>query len=109
MWAYTSTITVKGGNRPQVRTVQRCTNPTEDIKKKWGMRVEQTCQFAPVRHNGDKYIYSSSCAKNGMTLQTTGVITVDSDSSYRVDTETRTNNLAQKEAIVAKRLGDCSK
>jgi hypothetical protein len=109
MWAYSSTKTLKNGSKPQERKVQLCTSPTEDIRKKWDSLAGRACQFTPLRHNGAKYVYSSSCERNGVKLQTISVITVESDSSYRVDTESRTNNAAQKEAIVAKRVGDCTK
>ena len=99
----------KGASKPQLRTVSKCTNPTEDIRKKWDMLAVQSCKFSPVTHDGNRYSYSSVCEKNGVTLQSKSVITVESDSAYRVETESHTNNQAQKEVIVAKREGDCAK
>jgi Protein of unknown function (DUF3617) len=109
LWSYTSTISLAGGRKPQARTVKKCTSPTEDIKKKWASLASKTCPMAPLKRAGAKYTYSSSCEKNGVALRTLSVITVESDASYRVDTETHTNNIAQKETLVAQRVGDCAK
>ena len=108
MWAYSSTI-AQGKSEPRVRTVRRCTNPSEDIRKKWQLLAAQACQFSPVKHDGKRYSYGSTCHQNGIALRMTTVISVDNDSSYQVETESRTNEAAQKEVLVARRVGDCAK
>ena len=62
-----------------------------------------------MTHDGNRYSYSSACEKNGLMLQSRSVITVESNSAYRVETDSRTNSQAQKEVIMAKRVGDCPK
>ena len=109
LWSFSSTVNAPGGGKPKVRTVRKCTNPTEDIKKKWEMLATKTCKFSPITRTGKFYKYSSSCEKNGLSLSTSSVITVESTSAYRVETVSHTNNQAQKEVIVAKRVGDCPK
>jgi len=109
LWSFTSTVNLKGANKPQVRTVRKCTNPTADIKKKWDMLASQSCKFSPMTHDGNRYSYGSFCEKNGLILQSKSSIIVESSSAYRVETDSRTNNQAQKEIIEAKRLGECAK
>jgi hypothetical protein len=109
LWSFTSTVTLKGANKPQVRTVRKCTNPTADIKKKWDILAMQSCKFSPMKHEGDRYSYTSFCEKNGLMLQSKSSIIVESSGAYRVETDSRTNNQTQKEVVEAKRLGDCAK
>jgi hypothetical protein len=109
MWSFSSTVSAMAASKPQVRTVSKCTNPTEDIKKKWNALSIQSCKFSPMKHDGDRYSYTSFCEKNGLMLQSKSSIIVESSSAYRVETDSRTNNQTQTEVVEAKRLGDCAK
>ena len=108
LWSFTSTINT-GAGKPQVRSVQLCTNPTDDIKKKWDALSGTSCKFTPVTHAGDRYSYSSVCQNNGVLLQTKStIVVVQSGSAYQVETESRTNNQTRRELVVAQRTGDCT-
>lgn len=109
LWSFTSTVSLQGATKPQERTVRLCTNPTDDIQKKWDTLSMQSCKFSPVTHTGNQYSYNSMCEKNGILLQARSVITVESSNAYRVETQSKTNSQARKEVIVAKREGACSK
>lgn len=109
MWSFVISIASPGATAPHMQSLRKCTNPSEDIRKKWQMLALETCKFSPVTHNGNRYSYTSSCQKEGMQLSTKAVITVEGDQAYRVDTESRTNSQVRKETLVAKREGDCAK
>jgi hypothetical protein len=44
-----------------------------------------------------------------MSSRSSSVLTVDSDSSYRLEVDAVTDGKASKERMVAKRIGDCPK
>ena len=106
-WSFSSTVSMPGANKPQVRTVNRCTNPGEDIRKKWETLAGHACKFSPIERAGNRYSYSSTCDRKGMSLSMKSVITVDSDAAYHAETESHTNKQASRETIVAHRVGTC--
>ena len=108
MWSFSSTVNLKGADKPQVREVRMCANPTDDIRKKWDALAEKSCKFSPITRTGNKYSYSSFCERDGLRLQSKSIIVVESSSAYRVETESRTNSQARKEVIDARRVGDCA-
>jgi len=109
LWSFTINIVTPGSSTPHVQMVTSCTNPSDEIRKKWQSLAVKTCQFSPIAHAGNRYSYSSTCQKDGMRLSMQAVITVQSEQAYRVDTESKTNNQVRKESLVAKREGDCKK
>ena len=106
-WSFKSTVTMPGANKPQVRTVNRCTDPGEDIRKKWEMLAGKACKFSPIEHAGNRYSYSSTCDRQGVSLWLKSVITVESDAAYHAETESHTNKQASRESIDAHRVGAC--
>jgi Protein of unknown function (DUF3617) len=108
LWSFMSTVSAPGGGRPQTRTVQQCTNPTDDISNKWKALAGKACKFSPITHAGDRYTYTSTCQRPGLTVQTRSSIIVESKDAYRVETESRTNDVARKEIIIAQRVGECT-
>ena len=106
-WSFSSTVTMPGANKPTVRSVNRCTNPAEDIRKKWETLAGHACKFSPIEHTGNRYSYSSTCDRGGISLWMKSVITVDSEAAYHAETESHTNKQASKENIVAHRVGAC--
>ena len=44
-----------------------------------------------------------------MSSRSTSVISVESDSAYRVEVDVVTDGQSSKERLVAKRIGDCTK
>ena len=108
LWSFTSTVTT-GGGKPQTRSVQLCTNPTDDIKKKWGMLSGTSCKFTPVTRAGQRYSYSSVCQDKGVLLQIkSSIVVVRTGNAYQVETESRTNNQTRRELVVAQRVGECA-
>jgi len=107
LWSFSLTVNRYGEKNPQVRTMTRCADPGEEIRKKWLNLAAQACKFSPVTHTGNTYSYSSSCDSQGRQLQMKSVIVVDSDDSYRVDSQSHTLTQASREIVVARRVGDC--
>ena len=108
LWSYTTTVTT-GIGKPEARKMQVCTNPTEDIKKKWDTLSSTSCKFTPVTHAGDRYSYSSVCQNSGVLLQLKGsIVVVQPGTAYQVETESRSNNQTRRELVVAQRVGDCT-
>jgi len=92
----------------------KCTSPTEDMKKMSAKLVKSGCRLSPVKKSGNVYTYTADCSMKmptGATLnsRSTSVLTVESDSSYRLEVDAVTNGKASKERMVAKRIGDCPK
>ena len=109
LWSFSSTVIMKGSSKPQTRSLRKCTDASDDIRKKWAMLAQQSCKFTPVARTGNRYSYSSTCQRNGMALEMKSTLTVDSRTAYRVETESRTNSQVQKEVVVAQRVGACTK
>jgi Protein of unknown function (DUF3617) len=108
LWSYSSTKFVQGNTRPRARNLQVCVDPTRDMQKKWQTLALRACKFSPIAHDGNRYTYTSTCQSKGVSLQATSTISADSDSSYRVETESRADSFLEKEIILARRVGDCA-
>ena len=109
MWSFSSTVMTSNSSKPQTRSVRKCTDATEDIRRKWSALARQSCKFSPVSHDGNRYAYSSMCQKNGMALEMKSTLIANGRTAYRVETESRTNSQMQKEVLIAQRMGACEK
>ena len=108
LWKFQRTV---GGKKIETT---KCTSPTEDMKK-MNMNLEKSgCRFTPVKRSGNVYTFSADCSMkmpSGPTMnsRSTSVITVESESAYRVEVDVVTDGQPSKERLVAKRIGDCTK
>ena len=107
LWSFSLSINHYGASQPQVRTMTRCADPADEIRKKWQSLATQACQFSPVTRDGSRYSYSSACDKQGRRISMRSVILAESADSYRVDTESHTPTEASREIVVARRVGAC--
>ena len=108
MWKFQRTV---GGKKIEST---KCTSPTEDMKKMNAMLEKSGCRFSPVKKSGNVYTYTADCSMkmpSGATMssRSTSVMTVESDSAYRVEVDVVTDGQSSKERVVAKRIGDCTK
>jgi hypothetical protein len=92
----------------------KCTSPTEDMKKMSATLEKSGCRMSPVKKSGNVFTYTADCSMKmptGATLnsRSTSVLSVESDSSYRLEVDAVTDGQASKERLVAKRVGDCTK
>ena len=95
-----------GDGKPVGLMTQKCTNPTEDMKKK-NEEARGTCKMSPVARSGNLYTFSAECTILGVSMQSKSVITAESDSAYRVDVESLQDGITTRELLNAKRIGDC--
>jgi Protein of unknown function (DUF3617) len=91
-----------------------CISPTEDMKKMNAKLEKSGCRMSPVKKSGNVYTYTADCSMKmptggTMSSRSSSVLTVDSDSSYRLEVDAVTDGKASKERMVAKRIGDCPK
>ena len=108
MWKYQRTV---GGKMIEAT---KCTNPTEDMKTMNAKLEKSGCRFTPVKKSGNVYTYTADCSMKmptGATMnsRSTSVMTVGSESSYKIDIDVVTDGQASKETLVAQRTGDCPK
>jgi Protein of unknown function (DUF3617) len=92
----------------------KCTSPTEDMKKMNAMLEKSGCRFSPLKKSGNVYTYTADCSMKmptgaTMSSRSTSVMTVDSESSYKIEIDVVTDGQASKELLVAQRIGDCKK
>jgi len=108
LWNFQRTVAGK-----KIETTE-CTSPTEDMKKMSAKLEKSGCRMSPVKKSGNVFTYTADCAMKmptgaTMTSRSASVLTVESDSSYRLEVDAVTDGQASKERMVAKRIGDCPK
>lgn len=91
---------------------KKCTSPSDDMKRQNAMLEKAGCRFSPMKKKGNTYTFTTECTvKNpsGGTLigRTTSIITVESDSAYKVQVDGTANGQSTKELLIARRVGDC--
>jgi hypothetical protein len=92
----------------------RCTSPTDDMKRQNATLQKAGCTFGPVRKADNTYTFDSDCTiktpgGGGMTSHTTTVMTVESDSAYRLEVTGTQDGAPMKETLVVRRVGDCTR
>ena len=111
LWEFTRTA--PGGQN--MHTTQ-CTNPSDDMKRQNEM-IEKSggCKISPTQHSGNTYTFSADCNVNSpqggmVSFRSTSVMTVESDSAYKVDVSTSAGQPGPtgKEQLTARRIGDCA-
>lgn len=93
-----------------------CTSPSEDMKRQNEMIAKRGgCKFSPPQRSGSTYTFSADCSVPGpqgtpMSFRSASVMTVESDSAYRIEvTTTGLPGPPVKELLTARRIGDCAK
>jgi hypothetical protein len=91
-----------------------CTSPSDDMKRQNDMIAKAGgCKFTPPQRSGNTYTFSADCSmqtpQGGMaSFRSTSVMTVESDSAYRIDvTSTGGAGPPAQELLTARRIGDC--
>jgi len=96
-----------GDGKPVTLTNQKCTNPTEDMKKKTESAAQSGCQVSPMSKSGKLYTFTFKCTIKGVSLQSKSVITAESESAYKVDAETTTGGKTTRELLTARWISSC--
>lgn len=105
MWEFNRDV--DAGGKPQTMNTQHCVDPTEDVKEQNEMLIKAGCKVSAVTRRGNLYSFTLDCVMQGITMQSESVITVESDSAYRIDVETKQGGTMTKEVLIARRVGDC--
>ena len=111
MWEFDRTA--PGGQK--MHTTQ-CTNPSDDMKRQNEMIEKRGgCKISPTQHSGNTYTFSADCNMNSpqggmVSFRSTSVMTVESDSAYKIDVTTSAGQPGPtgKEQLTARRIGDCA-
>ena len=77
------------------------------MKKMNEALAKQGCKFSPVEKSGNSYTFGADCEIEGTRIRSRSVMTVESDSAYKVDVTSTAGARSTKEVLSAKRLGDC--
>lgn len=94
----------------------QCTNPSDDMKRQNEMIEKRGgCKISPVQRSGNTYTFSADCnmpsPQGGVvSFRSTSVMTVESDSAYKVEVTTSAGQPGPtgKEVLTARRIGDCA-
>jgi Protein of unknown function (DUF3617) len=107
LWEYRRTVVRAGATKPQVSTVKKCVDPGADMREKMESLKKKGCQFAPLRHNGDRYISSWVCQTPTGAMRFRDVLLVKDPDSYEDVSETHTRQHVSQQKIEAVRVGEC--
>ncbi len=102
MWYFHRTISGK------IIEAKKCTDPSQDILQKAG------CKLSSVKKSGDTYTFSADCPTVAPKTPELGgqmnvILTVVSDSFYKVESQGTIDGKRVKEFLDARRIGDCAK
>jgi hypothetical protein len=106
MWEFNRTVST-GAGEPQALNSRKCVNPTDELRKQNEMLAQVGCKASTVTRRGNSYSFGADCTVNGVAVQSRSVITVESDSAYRVSVESKQGTRATRETLVARRVADC--
>jgi Protein of unknown function (DUF3617) len=106
LWEFKRSVE-SGDGQPATLTNQKCTSPTDDMNKKTVAMAESGCQPSPVSRSGNFYTFSLKCTIQGVPIESTSVITFESDSAYKVDVESKQGDKTTREQLSARRVGEC--
>jgi hypothetical protein len=105
LWEYQRTA---GTNK---YAAKECLDPSEYLLGRQTAQEKIGCKLSPITRVGSTYTYSADCAvklpSGAVMFSTTSVLTVDSDSAYRIETRTTSENGTSNELITAQRVTDC--
>ncbi len=109
LWQFERTV---GGQKLQA---QECVDPNEGMKRQNALLEKSGCTFSPGNRAGKTYTFTVDCSikppggGTAVTVHSTSVMTVESDSAYKVEITTTGAGTSTPELLLARRLGDCTK
>ena len=108
MWEFNRTVEGQGaGGKPITLTNKKCADPSADMKRMKESLSKQGCKFTAPTINANTYTVSSECKIQGVPVQSQSVVTIESDSAYRVQVTSGGGDRSTKELLIAKRVGEC--
>ncbi len=106
LWEFDRTIDGGAGKKGKVSS-RRCVDPGADMRAQNARMEKAGCRFSPYARSGNQYTMTAQCKVMGVSSNTKTVITVESDSAYRLTVDGETDGEKTLELMVAKRIGDC--
>jgi len=106
MWNFTRVIEHSAGGAQSIAS-KKCMSPTEEMKKQQAASAQAGCTVSPVTRSANAYTFEATCKLQGQTVQSKSVMSVESDSAYKIKVESRSGAQGTKELLVAHRTGDC--
>jgi len=92
---------------------KKCVDPVADMKRQNAMLEKNGCTISPLQKSGSTYTFESSCNMKmpggEIRSASTSVITVESDSAYRLEVRGTMDGEPTNETMKAKRIGDCAR
>jgi len=105
MWEYERSV---GGNRYEAK---ECGDPAQAMRANNASLEKLGCRSSPVSREGSTYTFTTDCAvklPSGVySSSTSSVLTVESDSAYRLDVRATRQGRTTEETLVAHRVADC--
>ncbi len=106
MWTFERTIDGGAGGRRQLSS-RKCTEPAAEMRAQNARMAKAGCTFSSFARAGNQYTMSAQCTVMGISSKTRTVVTVESDSAYRITVDGETDGARTHETLVARRMGDC--
>ncbi len=108
LWQFDRTV---GGQRLQTK---ECTSPSDQLRRQNELLSRKGCNLSPTQRSGNSYTFTAECTINApgaapVTARSTSLMTVESDSAYRVEITTTGAGTSTQESLIARRIGDCAK
>jgi Protein of unknown function (DUF3617) len=108
LWQFDRTV---GGQKVQT---QECTNPTEELKRQNATLTKSGCELTPAQRSTNTYTFSAECTIDApagarITARSTSIMTVESDTAYKVEITTTGAGTSTNELLIARRIGECKK
>lgn len=106
LWEFNRSVEA-GRARARSSTKKECASPADELKKQEQILAQAGCKTSPATHDGNRHTFTADCVVQGMAMQSTSTLIVESDSSYRIEVASKQGPLTTKEVLVARRIGDC--
>jgi hypothetical protein len=108
LWQFDRTV---GGQPLQTK---ECTSPSDQLRRQNELLRRKGCNLSPTQRSGNSYTFTAECTINApgaapVTARSTSLMTVESDSAYRVEITTTGAGTSTQESLIARRIGDCAK
>jgi hypothetical protein len=105
LWEYQRTLGAK-----QIAS-KRCLDPVADMKRQNAVLEKNGCAISPLRRSGSSYTFESTCDMKtpggSIRSASVSVMTVESDSAYRLEVRGTMAGEPTSETMTARRVGDC--
>jgi len=107
LWQFDRTV---GEQKIQRR---ECTNPSTEMERQNALLARSGCKLTPAQRSADTYTFTAECTihtpgAQSVSARSTSIMTVESDSAYRVEITTTGAGTSTRESLLARRIGDCA-